>query len=102
MVLLWLEHCGERGEVDGRTDVERCSVAGGANARVWCRQGVFCPQSQFTELLKRILCAELQESKQATRMGVEVETITPGDGKRHHIWDHIDHSKTTMLKYITF
>ncbi|CAM4714169.1 unnamed protein product [Leuciscus chuanchicus] len=39
--------CGDRGEIDGRTDVERCSAAGGANARVWRRQGVFCPQSQL-------------------------------------------------------
>jgi len=62
--------------------------------------GGFLPSITITELLKRILCAELQESKQADRMGVEVETITPGDGKMHHIWDIIDHSKNTMLKYI--
>lgn len=56
--------------------------------------GGVCPQSQ---LLKPILCAELRESKQAARMGVEVETITPGDGKMHHRWNRIDNIQTAIL-----
>ncbi|KAL1269290.1 hypothetical protein QQF64_031579 [Cirrhinus molitorella] len=39
--------------------------------------------AKLPSLEERILCAELQESKQAARMGVEVETITPGDGSTY-------------------
>lgn len=83
--------------VNRRSEAERCLSAGGAVSASVAQTGGFCPQSQ---LLKRILCAELQESKQAARMGVEVETITPGDGKMHHRWNRIDNSQTAILIYI--
>lgn len=88
--------------LDKRSEAGRCSafVRWGRCMLVCGADRGFLPSITITELLKRILCAELQESKQAARMGVEVETITPGDGKMHHRRKHIDNSHSTTLIYL--